>query len=682
MASKKHGKVRAGRSPIWRDGRGERSGGRHGNTTKMKLTYKYALSTVLAAAMVTPAFAQQEGYRDVPENHWAYEALVRLKREGLLVGYPDGEFKGRRLTTRYELASAIYAVYMNLKNTTDSLQTQIDALKGASGGTDNTGPLRDQIAALQNDVNTLKGYGDEIATLRRLTDSFQKELQSLGVDVEAMKKDISDLQTRVTRLEQNKPAVEFGGDANLFLSVGFGSNGGVGANQDGKVFGFNRQGQNAAGFEDLSIIHDLGLNFKGTNTTGPKFKGTLVIGNGYNSNTGTGFGNQSDYAAFTNTQYDEGDTSLFLQNLEVEFPTSIGGLGFNARVGRIGYKVSPMILQRIDTTSFYENARWDNGLFAVDGAEVGFDFGGGKLTAILARAGDQKTTNTNAFNTLNFQNITVGGEQATFLAFQGLGNSLPGGLPVARIMGVNFATNLFYNGKLNASYLLLDGNNNYGFVGSTGGAINRAEVFGGDVTFGFNKIEAGAAFGQTNYKADNSRTLDENNKYYSANAAYTGDRFGVYGGYRFIETNYLAPGDWGRYGLIRNPTNVKGFNVGGSFELTESLLLKGSYENLETIVNGSGRIEKYAANLEYNLPAGARLLGGYENTKFKNYNAGPQPEYSFVTAGIGYNFTTNSTFKLTYQYADIKNDFVIGNQRGTGGTFKGNFFASQLSVKF
>ena len=651
----------------------------------MKLTYKYALSTVLAAAMVTPAFAQQEGYRDVPENHWAYEALVRLKREGLLVGYPDGEFKGKRLTTRYELASAIYAVYMNLKNVTDSLQTQIDALKNASGtgtGDNGMGAIRDQIAALQNDVNTLKGYGDEIATLRRLTDSFQKELQSLGVDVEAMKKDISDLQSRVTSLENNKSAVQFGGDANLFVSLGFGSSGGVGANQDGKVFGFNRAGQNAAGLEDLSVIHDLGLTFKGTNTTGPQFKGTLVIGNGYNSNTGTGFGNQSDYAAFTNTQYDEGDTSLFLQNLEVAFPTSVAGIGFNARVGRIGYSVSPMILQRIDTTSFYDNARWDNGLYAVDGAEIGLNFAGGKLTAILARASDQKTTNTNAFSALNFQNITVGAEQGSFLAYQGLGNSLPNGLSVQRIMGANFATNIFYKGKLNLSYLLLDGNNNDGFVGSTGGDVNRAEVFGGDVTFGFKKLDVSAAFGQTNLKADNSRSLTDSNRYYSGSLAYTADRFGLFGGYRFIETNYLAPGDWGRYGLIRNPTNVKGFNVGGSLEITDSLLLKGTYEQLQTIVNGDGKIRKYAVDLEYNLPSGVRLLGGYENTRFTDYNAGPEPEYQFVTAGVGYNFTSNSTFKLTYQYADINNDFVIGNNRGTGGTFKGSFFASQLSVKF
>ncbi len=651
----------------------------------MNKTYKYALSTVLGAMLVTPAFAQREGYSDVPENHWAYEALVRLKREGLLVGYPDGEFKGRRLTTRYELASAIYAVYTNLKNVTDSLQSQIDVLKGGPAG-DNSADiqaLRDQIAALQADVNTLKGYGDEIATLRRLADSFQRELQSLGVDVEAMKRDLADLSARVSRLETQRPAIEFSGDANLFLSMGFGDDGGVGVNQDGKVFGFNRSGQNAAGIEDLSVLHDLGLTFKGTNENGPQFKGTLVIGNAYNSNSGVGFGNQSDYAGFVNSQYDEGDTSMFLQNLEVSFPTRLAGLGVAARVGRIGYKSSPMILQRIDTTSFYANDRWDNGLYAVDGAEAGIDFGGGKFTAILARASNQTTNASNAFNRLKFQNITVGGEQASFLNYQGIGNVNANGLAVQRLMGATVSAGFGSGaGAINASYLLMDANTFTGFVPGTGRNVNRAEVFGGDISYNFSNLKVGAGFGQINYNEDDSRALDENNKYYEVNAGYTGNNFGITGGYRHIEAQYQAPGDWGRYGLIRNPTNVQGFNVNASLNLTGALSLNGSYENLEQILAGDGEIEKYSVNLSYDLPSGVKLFGGYENTQFQDFGANPDAEYSFVTAGVGYNFTTNSTFTLSYQYADIDNDFVIGNNRGTGGTFRGSFFASQLSIKF
>lgn len=47
-------------------------------------------------------------FPDVPENHWAYEAVSTMAKNGLVKGYPDGEFKGDRTMTRYEFAQIIY----------------------------------------------------------------------------------------------------------------------------------------------------------------------------------------------------------------------------------------------------------------------------------------------------------------------------------------------------------------------------------------------------------------------------------------------------------------------------------------------------------------------------------------------------------------------------------------------
>lgn len=47
-------------------------------------------------------------FPDVPENHWAYEAVSRLAGNDILQGYPDGEFHGERTMTRYEMAEIIY----------------------------------------------------------------------------------------------------------------------------------------------------------------------------------------------------------------------------------------------------------------------------------------------------------------------------------------------------------------------------------------------------------------------------------------------------------------------------------------------------------------------------------------------------------------------------------------------
>lgn len=47
-------------------------------------------------------------FPDVPENHWAYEAVKDLKDRGYVAGYPDGTFKGDRTMTRYEFAQIVH----------------------------------------------------------------------------------------------------------------------------------------------------------------------------------------------------------------------------------------------------------------------------------------------------------------------------------------------------------------------------------------------------------------------------------------------------------------------------------------------------------------------------------------------------------------------------------------------
>ena len=47
-------------------------------------------------------------FPDVPENHWAYEYVSKLAKAGILKGYPDGNFAGDRMMTRYEFAAIVY----------------------------------------------------------------------------------------------------------------------------------------------------------------------------------------------------------------------------------------------------------------------------------------------------------------------------------------------------------------------------------------------------------------------------------------------------------------------------------------------------------------------------------------------------------------------------------------------
>ena len=58
---------------------------------------------------------QNTVFPDVPENHWAFEAVDDLAKRGLIIGYEDGMFKGDRVLTRYEFAEVLHRAIQRAK---------------------------------------------------------------------------------------------------------------------------------------------------------------------------------------------------------------------------------------------------------------------------------------------------------------------------------------------------------------------------------------------------------------------------------------------------------------------------------------------------------------------------------------------------------------------------------------
>lgn len=56
----------------------------------------------------TPLKHERKGFKDVPADHWAAEAVETLHANGIVEGYPDGEFKGDKTMSRYEYAVMLY----------------------------------------------------------------------------------------------------------------------------------------------------------------------------------------------------------------------------------------------------------------------------------------------------------------------------------------------------------------------------------------------------------------------------------------------------------------------------------------------------------------------------------------------------------------------------------------------
>jgi len=653
----------------------------------MKLTLKYALTAVLGIGLVAPAFAQTDNFPDTPENHWAYEALARLKKDGLLVGYPDGLFRGPRPASRYELAVAIHAVYTNLRNVTDGLQSQIDALKNNS----DVQALKDQIAALQSQVNALKGYGDDIANLKKLADTFQTELHELGVNVDQLKKDLGDLARRVTALEAKKPAVDVSGDGSLFLSAGNGTSGNIGLSTDGRLEGVlkNKAGGVVAGNvstgldRDLSILHELAVTLAGTNTTGPQWKGTIVYGNtlsslGDLSTSTTAMGSGSKLGMpYTDT----GTAGFYVQDFTVKFNSSIAGLGFDAEAGRMGMKVGPYLLQRVNPNSYYSNGRWDNHEYYIDGANVAFNVLGAKVDGFLGRTSNQLSSDGIDLNPL--QSGGIGGPLSAAV------------LGIDRTIGVTVSAPITSAGNLKVAYLWLDSLPTAAgtYPSANGKSANELDVYGGTLDFALGVIKLEGDYSKSTLKLNNTTVNDKDADVYSVKASYGTSKFGLYGFYREVGANFAAPGDWGRIGILVNPTNIKGETFGGNLNLSNSLTLKANYEHEQGKADGYGnsafatgtKLDKYDVSLGYKLNANLDLSVGYEDDKFTGeaLSAGGDPHYKWTTFGIGYGLSDAAKLTLQYQLSDVDNEFVLpAIGAGAATRYKGGLLTSQLTFKF
>ncbi|MGV8118958.1 MAG: S-layer homology domain-containing protein [Candidatus Xenobiia bacterium LiM19] len=46
-------------------------------------------------------------FGDVPDEHWAHDAVANLAAKGLVEGYPDGTFKGVSSATRFEMTMIV-----------------------------------------------------------------------------------------------------------------------------------------------------------------------------------------------------------------------------------------------------------------------------------------------------------------------------------------------------------------------------------------------------------------------------------------------------------------------------------------------------------------------------------------------------------------------------------------------
>jgi hypothetical protein len=669
----------------------------------LKRTAKYALTLVLGASMAMPAMAQ-DNFPDVPENHWAYKELARLKAEGLLVGYPDGLFRGGRPASRYEMAVAIHAAWSNLKGITDGLKGQIDdilrRIEGAPTKAD-IDNLRAAIDALQNQV---KVNTDDIAALKRLIDEFRAELQRLGADVEQMKKDIAALDKRVTALEKSRLPFDVHGDLNLVGLGGYSDDDTFGMTVDGRPTGFGRGDYFAEPVgvtRDLTVLHEGALDLVSNNESGPKFRATFVFGNmlggeqffgpssaavGGPSAPFTGFGNQSTNQS--GVPFGEGTAAWYAQRFYVDFDTSVASLGFNAKVGRVGYKINPMMYQRPDNSPYFSNDRWDDGEWMFDGAILGFRFGAAKFNVFGGRNSSRLATNGIEVQPMWAGNVVVPYDATMTPYFSTTGWT---GITVDQSLGAHLQFPLGDRGAINLAYLWLDSNDVVNTGSSVDPFVNRVVVYGGDIKFGLgSKLNLTGGYAISNMQYNDDAVIDEDNAAWWAGLHYGGhdDTFAIGVGYKSIDPLYAAPGAWGRLGATWNPVDIQGFYVNGHLKIGDRLRLMAGgsfYNGRETdssALSNDDEITNIKVGLNYAMSGSSSAYLNWENTVWSFDGDSAEPTQTWFTLGFNFGLSSNTNLKLFWQMSDIDadgNSFFapFGNNEAKGG-----LIGTQLSVKF
>src|SRR5579871_4022156 len=121
------------------------------------------------------ASAQEVG-NDVPPSHWAYEAVKELAGKGLIKAYPpDSKFLGKRVLTRYEMATILERVLARM----------------------------DDIVAQKADKADLDKLTKSAQEIHDLIEEFKKELLVIGSDLSKAKDDLAALHAQVDELSHH-----------------------------------------------------------------------------------------------------------------------------------------------------------------------------------------------------------------------------------------------------------------------------------------------------------------------------------------------------------------------------------------------------------------------------------------------------------------------------------------------
>lgn len=637
----------------------------------MKKTTAYLVAAVLFLALAVTIPVMAGPFADVPTHHWAYHAIDELQQHQIVVGYPDGYFKGNRPLTRYEFAVALNRLWEKVE------------------------------PAEQGEHPSQWATPEDLENVKKLVEEFKDELASLGMKVDEVQKDLAALTARVGAVEKEQARIKITGEAEVVGKAARVDE----EHQSGHSFlptdldGFSLA--NRLDYWDIKSGYNLDLTIEGKVNEVVKaglvlesFRGwdAKIPASGVLSEVPELFSGVGSLIGRPDTQ------TVGVRKVFVE----VAPLGFvnKMTLGNFDIQYTPYTLKLVDPDLYTYLSKTDKGNYAPAGIKFESELFGVKWVGFGAKANDRVFGL--ALGPIDFSSIgSIGGSSSTPLI------ALTSN-PLSLLAGENYVggvrgvyDQLPWNGMIGATYVWTnkDKENHSDF-----------NVLGADAKIGLAKnLTIGGEWARSRFwspfvpsSMDNSFT--KHNNAWEGNICYDpSPSVQLYGLYRRVEDNFISPGYWSRIADEKNPTNIEGpgayllYNMhyqrtNGLTEVAPNMMggyanKLGAYvgwEQYKDILRPSGLDELKTTRLMAGLwyPFTPMFSGGV-NVESATWKRDPTIAYpyrsdwreTFTTLEAAYALGSSSSLCVKYQLIDWKDNV-------SDMSWKGNLAVSQLSVKF
>jgi hypothetical protein len=634
-----------------------------------------------------------DAFKDVPKEHWAYEAVENLRAKGILIGYPDGYFRGKRTLTRYEFAMALDRLYKALDGKGGAGTPGPAGPAGPAGARGPAGPAGP--AGARGPAGPAGITPAELEAFRKLAQEFKGELAAMGTNINtlnakfnALAKDVEALKEEISKM----PKIT--GGAFIGIRSERGTAGFV--DKDGRVGGVG-----GAGLLKPEVVHTYNLGISAKLTEGAMVDAKFNFDNylGYLGGTAAKIAPSGANAFGVGAVGD-----MFIDKLEITAPFKSLGEGSKITLGRFHQKVSKLTLWRPDPDTYFNNPFYDDYNYRMDGIRLNTKFG--SLKTEVFGATTKSVTSNNQFGFFSPFSGVVAGPGAAAIFGGGIGGPLTkpsaqanavGAMTVDQIVGVSLGLPIRFLRE--GSTLQVHGlNASSRLAASAGAGFTNVTTLGAEANLKLSdNLSATLEWAKTNtgMRID-SGVNSSNNNAFNANVMTKFAGINVNAGYKYIDPNFYSAGYWGRIGNWLNPTNIQGptFRLSKDFGSAFGVTVGGEFYSAARNRGAAGLttgddLSRILVGLKWNLSKSVQLTTDWEGVYWSLTNARfggavgsrVNPTEQYLTLGTGLNLTSSTVLKFGYQIGDFNGKGALLGASGAG-RYNFNTFTSQVAVKF